>query len=253
MPTRHPYGAHPDQWADLYRPAGPPRPGIAVVIHGGFWRSAYDAALGVPLAQALAERGHLALNLEYRRVGNGGGYPETLLDVAAGLDGLAAIGDLDLSRVVTIGHSAGGHLAVWASGRPRLPAGAPGAPGAKSTVRVTGAISQAGVVALVRADEQGVGDGAMQDLMGGPAHRRRDDWLVADPMARIPLDVPVRLLHARDDVDVPFRQSETYLAAASAAGADVRLTEVAGGHMGLVDVTAPAWAATVAAFEELIG
>ncbi len=249
MPTRHPYGPHPDQWIDVYRPTGTPRPGVAVVIHGGFWRYRYDAALGAPLCADLAARGHVAVNLEYRRVGGGGGYPETLLDVAAGLDALRELDGLDLSRVVTIGPSAGGHLAVWAAGRPQLPADAPG--GAPS-VSVTGAVSQAGVVALLRAADERVGDGAMQDLMGAQADEHRADWVVADPLARVPLPVPVRLLHSRDDEDVPFSQSETYLALAAATGADVTLTEVTGGHMALVDTTAPAWAATVAAWEELI-
>lgn len=250
MPTRHAYGPHPDQWADLYLPAGTPQPGVAVIIHGGFWRSRYDAALGAPLAAALADRGHVAWNLEYRRVGAGGGYPETLLDVAAGIDLLATVEGIDPTRVVTIGHSAGGQLAVWAAGRSQLPTGAPGAGPA---VTVAGAVSQAGVVALVRAADERVGNGAMQDLIGAPADEQRDLWVIADPLARVPLPVPVRLLHARDDVDVPFSQSATYLGLATAAGADVALIEVTGGHMGLVDTTAPAWAATVAAFEELIG
>lgn len=250
VPTLIPYGPHPAQWVDLYRPDGPPRPGIAVVIHGGFWRSRYDAALGAPLAIDLADRGYVALNLEYRRVPDGGGYPQTLLDIAAGLDVLATVDDLDLSRVITIGHSAGGHLAVWAAGRSGLPAGSPGA---GPIVHVTGAISQAGVVALTKAAEEHVGNGAMQDLIGAQTGDHPERWAIADPLTRIPLDVPVRLLHARDDVDVPFDQSETYLAAATTAGADARLIEVAGGHMALVDVTTPAWATTVAAFEELIG
>ncbi|WP_111768395.1 alpha/beta hydrolase family protein [Nakamurella deserti] len=249
MPTRHSYGPHPDQWIDVYLPSVPRRPGVAVIIHGGFWRSRYDAALGVPLAADLAARGHVAVNLEYRRVGAGGGYPETLLDVAAGIDLLSTVDGLDLAGVVTIGHSAGGQLAVWAAGRPQLPADAPGA---RPLVTVTGAVSQAGVVALLRAADERVGDGAMQDLMGAGADEHRQEWVIADPLARVPLPVPVRLLHARDDEDVPFSQSETYLALASVTGGDVALIEVTGGHMALVDTTAPAWAATVAAFEELI-
>ncbi len=248
-PTRHTYGPHVDQWADLYLPVGPPRPGVAVIIHGGFWRSRYDATLGAPLAAALADLGYAAWNLEYRRVGNGGGYPETLQDVAAGIDLMSTVDGLDLRKVVPIGHSAGGQLAVWAAGRPQLP---DGAPGARPVVAVTGAVSQAGVVALLRAAEERVGDGAPQDLIGAGPNEHHDRWGIADPLTRVPLPVPVRLLHARDDMDVPFSQSETYLGLAGALGADVRMIEVVGGHMSLVDTTAPAWAASVAAFEELI-
>ena len=92
-----------------------------MVIHGGFWRAQYDASLGAPLAQDLVERGWTAWNLEYRRVGNGGGFPETFDDVAAGIDRLADVDGLDLSTVVTLGHSAGGHLAAWAAARGRRP------------------------------------------------------------------------------------------------------------------------------------
>ena len=104
-----------------------------IVIHGGFWKARYGADLGAPLAADLAARGWAAWNLEYRRVGNGGGWPATLTDVATGIDLLAdlaalpGLGALDLARVVAIGHSAGGQLATWAAGRPGLPDGAPGA------------------------------------------------------------------------------------------------------------------------------
>ncbi len=125
-------------------PAAGPSKGVVVVIHGGFWRAAYDLSLGRPLAASLVEHGWTAYNLEYRRVGNGGGYPQTLDDVAAGIDALAAVEGLDTSTVMTLGHSAGGHLAVWAAGRPKLT----GTPWGEPAVRVTAAISQAGVLDL---------------------------------------------------------------------------------------------------------
>ena len=106
----HSYGPEPDQYAELSLPEGDRR-GVVVVIHGGFWRAAYDASLGRELAHDLCERGWVAYNIEYRRVGAGGGWPTTLQDVADAIDHLAEL-DLDLERVVTIGHSAGGHLAL---------------------------------------------------------------------------------------------------------------------------------------------
>ncbi|MDP9118363.1 MAG: alpha/beta hydrolase, partial [Actinomycetota bacterium] len=123
--TRSAYGTAQFQFGDLYRPSGAAHPGVIVVIHGGFWRSQYDLTLGAPLALDLAARGYLTWNLEYRRVGGGGGWPNTLADVAAGIDHLATLG-VDTSRVVAVGHSAGGQLAAWAAGRARLPGGAPG-------------------------------------------------------------------------------------------------------------------------------
>src|ERR1700677_1310495 len=118
------YGAEPEQFGELWLPAAPAT-GTVVVVHGGFWRARYDLSLGRPLAADLAARGYAAWNLEYRRSGGGGGWPTTFEDVAAGIDLLAAL-PVETSRVVAVGHSAGGHLGVWAAGRAGLPAGAPG-------------------------------------------------------------------------------------------------------------------------------
>src|ERR1700722_18532922 len=127
VPAIHRYGTDPAQFGELWRPDGPAA-GTVVVIHGGFWRARYDLSLGRPLAADLAARGYAAWSLEYRRVLGGGGWPGTFEDVAAGIDLLATL-PVDTSRVVAVGHSAGGHLSAWAAGREKLPRGAPGAPG----------------------------------------------------------------------------------------------------------------------------
>ena len=113
------YGDDPAQFGELTLPDGPPK-GVVVVIHGGFWKAAYDLSLGRPLATSLAEHGWAAWNIEYRRVGNGGGDPATFDDVAAAIDALRDQ-DLPLDRVLGLGHSAGGHLATWAASRGRFP------------------------------------------------------------------------------------------------------------------------------------
>lgn len=97
--------------------------GVVVVIHGGYWRSTYGEELGEPLVKNLAEHRMAAWNLEYRRAGNGGGWPGTFQDILAGIDKLGDLAEahsLDLGKVVALVHSAGGHLAVWAAGRGRL-------------------------------------------------------------------------------------------------------------------------------------
>lgn len=145
------YGDDPSQFGELYLPTGDRRVGTVVVIHGGFWLSGYGLDLGAPLAQDLAERGWVAWNIEYRRIGNGGGWPATVADVAAAVDHLSVLaesgdhGKIDLGHVVAVGHSAGGHLAGWLAGRPKLPAGAPGS---DPSVKITGVVSQAGVLDL---------------------------------------------------------------------------------------------------------
>lgn len=219
------YGDDPSQFVELHRPAGSSR-GVVVVIHGGFWKAAYDHTLGTPVARSLAERGWTAWNIEYRRVGNGGGTPETFDDVAAAIDALAGVDGLDLSTVVTLGHSAGGHLAVWAAGR-RDPG-----------VRVTHAISQAGVLDLVASDRLGLGDGAAAGLLGHVPGTQDARW---DPRQQVPLDVPVWCVHGTGDDVVPLEQSEGYVEAARAAGAAAELVRVDGDHFVVIDPTAPAW------------
>ena len=224
------YGDDPSQYAELSLPAGDPR-GVVVVIHGGFWKAEYDASLGRPLAASLVEQGWAAWNLEYRRVGNGGGAPTTFDDVAAGIDKLADQG-LDLSTVVTLGHSAGGHLAVWAASRPG----------------VTAAISQAGVLDLRAAYDLGLGGGAVEALLGHPPGAADERY---DPIAQVPLDVPVWCVHGADDDIVPISQSRSYVAAATAAGARAELLEVEGDHFVVIDPGSRAWQQTLAILDEL--
>lgn len=244
--TRHRYGDDESQYGELCLPVAGRRPGTVIVIHGGFWKAHYGADLGAPLAADLAARGWAAWNLEYRRVGNGGGWPNTLADVAAGIDLLADLGgagtELDLDRVVAIGHSAGGHLATWAAGRPGLP---DGVVGAAPRVRLTGVIAQAGVLDLIRGAADNLGTGAVPRLLGGRPDEVPERYRLASPREHLPLGVPVHCLHARDDDTVPFSQSVDYVRAARAAGDEASVVEVTGGHFEVIDPAAPAWQAAV--------
>ncbi|MBS2936340.1 alpha/beta hydrolase [Nocardioides sp. J2M5] len=225
------YGDDPSQWVDLHTPSGASR-GLVVVVHGGFWKAQYGADYGAPLAQDLAARGWTAANVEYRRVGNGGGFPETLDDVHAAI---GAVADGASGPVVTLGHSAGGHLATWAAARGRFDrwAGGPA---------LTHVVSQAGVVDLRAAVRDHLGTDAALAFLGEPSE---EAYAQADPMTQVPLDVPVWAVHARDDDTVPFSQSEDYVAAATGAGAEATLVEVEGGHFGVIDTGSSAWAACV--------
>ena len=225
------YGDDPAQFGELHLPEGAPR-GVVVVIHGGFWLQQYDYTLGTPLAESLAEQGWAAWNLEYRRVGGGGGTPETFDDVAAGIDRLADL-DLDLSTVVALGHSAGGHLAAWAAARSRYEQWQP------ARVEVTHVVSQAGVLDLVGGAEAGLGGGAVEGLLG---HEPTTGDEPFDPLQEIPLDVPVWCVHGDSDGNVPIEQSETYVDAATRAGATAELVRVEGDHFALIDTGSSAWA-----------
>ena len=219
------YGEDPSQLVELTLPAGPPRGGV-VVIHGGFWKAAYDLSLGRPLAADLVRHGWAALNIEYRRVGNGGGVPATLDDVRAAIATLDDTG-LDLTTVVTLGHSAGGHLATWAG---------------HAIENVTHVISQAGVLDLVAADRDGLGSNAVRAFLGHAAGPGDAD---VDPRQELPLGVPVWCVHPTDDDIVPVGQSRGYVAAAGAAGAEAELVEVPGDHFVVIDPEHEAWRLTL--------
>lgn len=240
-----PYGSDESQYGELYLPSGTRRAGTIVVIHGGLWRAEYGADLGGAISNDLARRGWATWNLEYRRVGNGGGWPQTFTDVAAGVDHLRKIpGErrLDLSKVVVVGHSAGGHLAAWLAGRSKL---TNGAPGTDPDVRVSGVVSQAGLVALTDAAEKGIGASAVPDLMGDLPNEVDARYAIGDPLRQLPIGVPVRCVHSRSDQTVPFEQSSRYVQAARAAGDDARLIEVPGDHFALIDPESPDWAKIV--------
>jgi acetyl esterase/lipase len=251
---KYQYGEDPSQWGELFlpeRPDGGAHRGVVVVIHGGYWRSQYGAELGEPLARDLAAHGIAAWNLEYRRAGNGGGWPHTFEDVLAGIDKLADLAaqhSLDLGKVVALGHSAGGHLAAWAAGRDRL--GQLGLPDADrqvsrkadvSAVRLTGVVSQSGLLNLAEAEMLDLSNGAVSNLLCGSSSKYPLRHRYADPMTAIPLDVPVHVVHGIEDTTVPMSQSESYTAAAGAAGMTVWLTKVPGDHYDLIDPRSTAY------------
>jgi acetyl esterase/lipase len=233
------YGDDPSQFGELSRPAGTPR-GMVVVVHGGFWKAAYGIEYGRPLAASLVERGWAAWTVEYRRVGNGGGVPSTLDDIAAAIDTLAEQ-DVPLDRVITVGHSAGGHLATWAASRGRHPEW-------PAKVEVTGVVSQAGVLDLRSAYADGLGDGAVERFLGHPPGPADD---AVDPIRQVPLDVPVHCVHAGDDDTVPVSQSRDYVRAATEAGGRAELTEVDGDHFVVIDPGTDVWRTTLEILEDL--
>jgi acetyl esterase/lipase len=216
---------------------------VVVLIHGGYWRAPHTKRLMRPLSKAISDEGWAVWNIEYRRTGRfggGGGWPATFLDVAAAVDALARVPGIDLGRIVTCGHSAGGQLALWAAGRHRLPAGAPGA---APRLSVRAAVSLAGVVDLRRAAALGLGAGAVPTLLGGDPGSYPDRYAIASPAALLPLGVGQALIHGRDDETVPCSLSEDYCTAALAAGdTDVTfLAPPAVDHMAIIDPHSPAW------------
>lgn len=245
------YGEHPDQVGNLHLPVGEGPWPVVVLIHGGFWRLGWDRTLMTPLARDLATRGIAAWNVEYRRVGQeGGGWPGTLEDVAEAADTVAALAGIDPTRVVTVGHSAGGHLALWLAARHRL---APGQPGAGPRLRPCGAVSQAGVTDLARGAVEALGDGACEALLGGTPEELPERYAGASPAALLPLGVPVLLLHGSLDDIVPPGQSHAFAHAARAAGDVVEVVDLAGAdHFDVIEPAHAGWTAAAGWIADLI-
>lgn len=231
------YGAHASQFGDLFLPTTPGPHRVLVLIHGGCWRAEYGLEALSQLAQAIADRGVAVWSIEYRRLGEGGGWPETFLDAGAALDHLRALAGkhtLDLRRVVTAGHSAGGHLALWLAGRAKLSAHSPLY--APNPLPVYGVISLAGIPDLAAAAAQAICDAAVSELLGGPPAQLADRYADASPAVLTPLGVPHAHIHGREDVIVPLELVEHYAAAAVRAGDRARLEVLPdAGHFELVD------------------
>ncbi len=251
---RFDYGAMRAQYGVLELPSGDGPFAVVVLLHGGFWRLGFNRTLMNPLAHDLLGRGFAVWNVEYRRLGvgwgAGGGWPQTFEDVAAAIDLLADLdAPLDLRRVVAVGHSAGGQLALWAAARAGLPAGAPGA---QPRVALAGAVGQAAVSDLRAAHGARIGNGVVRRLMGGSPRRLPERYELASPAARLPLGVPVLLVHGERDRIVAPSQSRDYADAARAAGDEVTLILRAGEeHFEHLDASSGAWAQVVAWLERL--
>jgi acetyl esterase/lipase len=249
----HRYGPHPSQRADLYLPCGAGPHPVIVLIHGGSWHKRYGKLVMRGLAADLVRRGWAVWNIEYRRLGEGGGWPATFQDVAAAIDHLAALeAPLELERVSLLGHSAGGHLALWAAARDRLGAGAPGA---GPTIQPCRAIGQAAVCDLAGAYRLWHG-GAVRALMGGAPEQLPERYAVGDPIELVPLGMPALLVHGSADRTVSVKLSRRYAERARAAGAQVELIEIAGsagGHRAHVDPRSEAWRAVTSWLGEPVG
>jgi acetyl esterase/lipase len=247
------YGPAASQTGDLHLPKNTKRPPVICLLHGGFWRLPYARDQYTPIAEDLARRGYAAWNLEYRRIGeDGGGWPGSFKDVSEGIDLLAKFvdhgADIDLTRVVTLGHSAGGHLALWAAS-PRRLSGAH-----KVRVKVMGAVGQAPAADLSQVYVLGLSRGVAVELLGGTPEQYPERYAAASPQALLPLGVPQLVVHGSMDDTVPVEMGRDYVAAAKAAGDPAEFVELQGaGHYEHLDPDGEAWEAVVAWLDRLFG
>ncbi len=266
------YGAGPDHVADVHLPPAGSRARagtgeralLTIFLHGGFWRAEYGREHTRPLADALAAAGFVVCAPEYRRTGQpGGGWPGTFDDVAAAADRLPALvaeatGGLvagDPGQAVLAGHSAGGHLALWAASRHRLPAGSRWR-AERSQWR--GVVALAAVSDLAGSYRKALGQQAAGALMGGEPDRFDDNrYLEADPSRLVPVGAPVWLLHGMADDRVPYLMTLDYARWARAAGArasDATCVLLPGaGHFAVIDPLSQEWPQVVDAFRRVAG
>lgn len=242
---RHLYpaaSADPTQnYGDLYLPRTQHPTAVVVLIHGGGWNKRFGASVLREEAQRLAHRGVVVWNIEYRRVGSGGGWPHTFLDVAAAVDHLAALHaahtDIDLSRVIVVGHSAGGQLAAWTASRTML---AGGEPGAHPRIVPMHVFSLAGVLDMRAAAD--AGNDRVTRVLGGKPLQVPARYRIASPIEHIASRIPVTLYHGLRDKLVPASQSTGYAARARAHNAPVKTVILPRAtHPSLVDSASPDW------------
>lgn len=245
------YGIDPEQFGELRLPEGRGPHPVAVIIHGGCWYTEYNIKHVGNFAAALTKTGVATWTLEYRRVGNpGGGWPGTFADVARGTDSLRSFARthrLDLKRVVVVGHSAGGQLALWLASRRRLPRS--NVLYAPKPLPIRGVVSLAGITDM-SAFGQRCG-GAVSKLLGGPPEKFPERYQQTSPIEIAPLGIRQWLIHGARDSIVPVEQSREYEAVANGEGDHVKLIVLDGvGHFDLIAPQSSAWSVVQKAVRE---
>ena len=251
------YGSDPSQFAEVRFPNGKGPFPVLFVVHGGFWQSVYDLSHIGHLCAAFTSIGIITCNLEYRRIGNpGGGWPGTFQDLKLAthniLQTMSPDPRFDLARTAIIGHSAGGHLALWLTGRHRIGKGSLLHTDQKQDI--TSIISLAGVADLRLAWRQKLGHGIVARLMGGTPDEHSDRYNAGSPIELLPTGARQVLVHGTDDNTVPVSQSEAYVEKAEKLGDRPTLVRLEGiGHYELIDPESEAWPTVAEAVLSLLG
>lgn len=228
---------------------------VVIVIHGGCWLSRYDLHHISPLASEITKMGYATWSLEYRRVGDdGGGWPGTFLDVAEGVDHLRILArefPLDLDRILVIGHSAGGHLALWAASRHKIPEKA--SLYKKDPLPIRGVIALDAVGNLTLPEPQEICGGVTKELMGGTPAEVPERYAQGSPLELLPFGIPQVLIHGVQDQIVPVETVRDYCEAADESGDKVDLVLLQeAGHFEAVMPSTFAWPEVQKAIEKLI-
>lgn len=255
-----PYGSEPMQQAELTVPLLAKTRPVAILLHGGYWRVGFDRSEMAGLASDLTRFGYAVWNIDYRRLGEGGGFPATFEDVAVAVDKLAELAsgrNLDLTRVIVIGHSAGSQLALWVANRHKALAGQVGAQPKVSTKAV---VSLSGVLDLATiANSNAVGrlgelKSSVIEVLGGTPAQVPDRYAQMSPIELLPLTVSRLLIHGIRDDRVPVEQSRSFAAAAAKLNEPTQLIELPDvDHFDVVKPDKAWWDSVVTWLELAIG
>jgi acetyl esterase/lipase len=229
------YGHDPNQFVDLRLPKGKSSGRCLVNIHGGFWRAKYDLAHAGHICADLATRGWLTVNVEYRRVGNeGGGWPASFSDLRSAVDlilGSAKTWHFEPEKLVVMGHSAGGQLALAMAAHDH---------------RIKKAVSLAGVLDLKKAYELHLSNDAVVEFLGGTPELMADHFAEASP-SQLHIEAQQLVVHGTQDDVVPFAISETYVRLKKAKERITPLWLEGAGHFDVIDPRTKVWKKIVAA------
>lgn len=226
------YGPDADNVGDLRLPRGEGPHPVAVMMHGGFWRETAARDLLDQAAVDLTRRGWATWNIEFARVGSGGGFRSTTADVTLAIGSLAEFAEgheLDLDHVVLIGHGSGGHLALLA------------AVGA-SEIPISAVVALAPIGDLDAAFRADVGNGAVEAFMRRTPDQSPERHIAASPIMNLPIGVPILVVHGDEDDRIPAAISRSFAGRAADEGDTVVYHELEGvGHDALIDPTVPTW------------
>lgn len=241
------YGSDSLQHVDIWLPTTPGKHHIVLMVHGGCWTTSIaDRTIMNWIADDLRKAGVAVWNIDYRGVDRpGGGYPGTFQDVAAAADALRANADrfhLDTRHIVAVGHSAGGHLALWLAARPRIK----GTLASADPLPIAHVVSLGGLPdleATAASPDNGCGTEVVGRLVGAPSPGHPDVYADTSIPRLLPLGVPQDLVNGRDDKIIPLRLGTGYAEMAKAKGDKVTLQVIdATGHVELIAPETAAWA-----------
>jgi acetyl esterase/lipase len=247
------YGTGSLQFGDLWLPdfTNEQRVPVVVFVHGGWWKAQRGLEYGGHLCAALRADGIATWSLEYRRVGHeGGGWPGTFQDVAGGfnhLEELARSYPLDLTRVVAVGHSAGGHLAFWLAGHPHIPKESPVylpqlfVP-IKAVVALAGAVDLRMTIDLAGLFTFAHDKQEVINLMGAPPSEAPDRYASGNPGELLPLNIPQFLLQGTADDQIPLKLPLKWAERGRGMGERVTVDIIPGAdHLDIVDPQSKSW------------